>query len=235
MFWLAPEPVPYYSCCFLFWPASQSASLLIFCQAFYLCITKHHLNLLSILLFFIFFFLLSRFALLPWREPLMLFESLQSACQVVDVFTQTGRENGKWVTGLGNGDKEKAEAKAEAMQPVLQNGGVGVPRIQDPGSSILHPSRVPSASACAFITFQLLYEILQIRFISMHWNTFSNFAAESCQDVCTLTQTHTRTPKNRFPKKDQRESHGARTTTPTQWHNMPKLSLLVCQFIKKHV
>lgn len=98
----------------------------------------------------------------------MLFESLQSACQVVDVFTQTGRENGKWVTGLGNGDKEKAEAKAEAVQPVLQNGGVGVPRIQDPGSSILHPSRVPSASACAFITFQLLYEILQIRFISMH-------------------------------------------------------------------
>lgn len=37
---------------------------------------------------------------------------------------------------------------------------------------------------CAFITFQLLYEILQIRFISMHWNTFANFAAESCSNIC---------------------------------------------------
>jgi len=69
-----------------------------------------------------------------------------------------------WV-GLGKTEWEKEEA----VQPVLLQGGEGGKEgVWDLGSWILNPSRVPSASACAFITFQLLYEILQIRFISMH-------------------------------------------------------------------
>jgi len=67
-----------------------------------------------------------------------------------------------WV-GLGKTEWEKEEA----VQPVLLQGGEKE-GVWDLGSWILNPSRVPSASACAFITFQLLYEILQIRFISMH-------------------------------------------------------------------
>jgi len=66
-----------------------------------------------------FSFFLSWFALVP--QPLMLFESLQSACQVVDVFTQTGRENGENWAVLGKTEWEKQEA----VQPVLLQGGGG--------------------------------------------------------------------------------------------------------------
>lgn len=100
MFWLAAEPVPYYSCCFLFWPASQSASLLIFCQAFYLCITKHHLNLLSILLFFIFFFAFSVCAAALERaaDAIRKFAICMPSCRRF----HTNRP-GKWEMGNGAG------------------------------------------------------------------------------------------------------------------------------------
>lgn len=123
-------------------------------------------------------------------------------------------------------------------------------------------NRVQSASGCAFITFQLLYEILQIRFISMHWNTFANFAAESCSNIrthgrptpvwkrckmhCTVASYAALTDRLTGPT-DCKDSWNAaaeqcRLSVLTangprdrQWLDMPKLSLLVWQFIKKHV
>jgi len=60
-----------------------------------------------------FSFFLSWFALVP--QPLMLFESLQSACQVVDVFTQTGRENGGKLGGARANEMGKGGGSAAGI------------------------------------------------------------------------------------------------------------------------
>jgi len=81
-----------------------------------------------------FSFFLSWFALVP--QPLMLFESLQSACQVVDVFTQTGRENGEnWaVPGKTEWGKGGGSAAGIATRGGGEKeGGLGS-RILDPES-----------------------------------------------------------------------------------------------------
>lgn len=83
----------------------RSVAGLISYRAFYLCITKHHLNLLSFFGLLLLLFLASSLLLLSLSLllPMLLLETLQSACQVVDIFTQTvGKVACTWGQSQGN-------------------------------------------------------------------------------------------------------------------------------------